>query len=158
MKTLEERFFEKTIRNESNDCLEWISYIFNSGYGGFWYDGRSFLAHRIAYMLAHGFDSLDDNILVLHRCDNKICVDYNHLFLGNHSDNTQDMISKGRQNTLNRVTGEDHPNSKLTEEDVKLMRYIYAQGGVTHRELAKEFGVWYSAVGRIIRRELWKHI
>lgn len=51
------------------------------------------LAHRMAYEQAHG--PIPDGLLVLHHCDNKRCVNTEHLFTGTHSDNEWDLVHKG---------------------------------------------------------------
>ena len=55
---------------------------------------RRIMAHRISWRLHHG--DIPPRILVLHKCDNRICVNPDHLFLGNHRDNRQDCEQKGR--------------------------------------------------------------
>jgi hypothetical protein len=51
-----------------------------------------------------------------------------------------------------------HHNAKLTPEDVVAIREEYAAGGVLYWELAVEYGVNESNIGRIVRRERWAHI
>ena len=64
------------------------------GYGITSYAGQNLYAHRVAWAIANG--SLEDDDLVLHRCDNPPCVNPEHLFLGDHKTNSQDMVAKGR--------------------------------------------------------------
>lgn len=76
------------------ECLEWQGYRMPNGYGHVAFLGRMRLAHRVAYELTHG--PIPEGMLVCHRCDNPPCTDPEHLFLGTHSDNVQDMLRKGR--------------------------------------------------------------
>ena len=54
--------------------------------------------------------------------------------------------------------GEDHPHAKLKERDVRLIRYNYATGAYTYRELGEMFGVSRDHIGTIVRREVWKSV
>lgn len=86
------RFWSKV--DTSGDCWIWTATKNRRGYGQFYYEGRLQLAHRVAYKLTYG--PVDDDIHVLHRCDNPSCIRPDHLFLGTQRDNVQDMIGKGR--------------------------------------------------------------
>jgi hypothetical protein len=106
------------------------------------------LAHRWAWSAANG----DPGPLnVLHRCDNRLCVNVEHLFLGTQADNMRDMDSKGRRGT---ARGEQRGTAKLTESDVRVIRSLNASGG-SHRRLAAQFGVSKTQVGAICTREKW---
>jgi hypothetical protein len=78
---------------EGRGCWEWMGFIRPSGYGQV---HQNKLAHRVSWELHNG--PIPNGVLVLHKCDNKSCVNPDHLFLGSHRDNTQDMMSKGRGN------------------------------------------------------------
>lgn len=82
----------RTKRN--GECLEFSGAKSSIGYGYVGYKGKVFKAHRLAYLLQHG--ALSEDVLVLHRCDNRACINPNHLFLGTHHDNAVDMVAKGR--------------------------------------------------------------
>ncbi len=72
------------------DCWEWIGARTSAGYGLM--DGR--YVHRLAWELTRG--PIPKGVLVLHHCDNRVCVRPSHLFLGSYLDNVRDMIAKGR--------------------------------------------------------------
>lgn len=94
----EQRFFEKVKRGD--DCWEWTAKKNNKGYGMFGgrvVEGFS-LAHRVSYEFAYG--PIPKGKWVLHNCDNRGCVNPEHLFLGTHTDNMRDMHSKGRGRSI----------------------------------------------------------
>lgn len=96
---------------------------------------------------------------VLHHCDTPRCVRPDHLFLGTMQENTQDMLTKGRnEHGPGYPSGEAHPNTKLTEAAVLEIRRRWQQGGVTQRALAQEFGVVHSVIGFVVRGETWRHL
>lgn len=75
-------------------CWNWKGSKSKDGYGKFRLDGKVFLASRIAYQIIHG--EIDNNINVLHECDNPSCINPSHLFLGTHLDNMIDKSFKNR--------------------------------------------------------------
>jgi len=99
---------------------------------------RAHLAHRCAWEFKHGRPAPD--LFVCHHCDNKLCVDPDHLFLGTHSDNMRDMHAKGRG-----ISGENHPWAKLSDEEVAAIRA--ARG--TQRQIAEAFGISQGHVSRL---------
>lgn len=81
--------------DQETGCWNWLKYVDPStGYGNFRQDGHQ-LAHRWAYATFRG--EIPKGMWVLHSCDNRRCVNPDHLFLGNSRDNVLDMVAKGRQ-------------------------------------------------------------
>ena len=92
-----------------------------------------------------------------HTCDNRACINAEHLIPGSHADNTRDMDSRGRRRIVPMI-GEAHPMAKLSETGVKTIRERYAAGNVTMKILGDEFGVSFHTVSDIIRRRSWRHL
>lgn len=107
------------------------------------------LAHHVAYRLKYG--EIPEGLQVLHRCDNPYCVTPEHLFLGTNSENVADKVRKGRQA---RLSGEQHPSAKFTEEIVRVIR----ADPRPHKVIAKAYGCSRSTISYIKTRELWPHV
>lgn len=130
---LEERFFSKVDRSSS--CHTWTARIDPvSGYGRFLYNGKNTNAHRVSYILAYG--DIPDGLFVLHKCDNRKCVNPAHMFLGRDADNALDKVKKGRQ------------FRKLDSLQVKVIRAALAHG-YSQQKIARYFKVSRSHVSGI---------
>lgn len=143
-----ERFEAKVDR--SGDCHEWTASFGNSGYGQFYFNYQKFSAHRKAYELYCG--PIPNGMFVLHRCDNKKCVNPDHLFIGTHDQNMKDKVSKGRQGK-----GEDIVQSVLSEPQVAEIKRLL-RGKTVHNKIAKEFGVSRATISMISNGTNWRHV
>ena len=128
-------------------CWLWIQSTDRDGYGVFRLNNAQVRSHRVTYEIKHG--SIPKGFCVCHICDTTGCVRPSHLFLGTSKDNKRDAMSKARDSC-----GEKHFNSKLTEEQIKLIR----KDTRSLRTIAKEYGLSSSHVGKIKNRKSWKHI
>ena len=137
-KATKERFIEKVKEVESG-CHEWQSTMHRDGYGKFWLDGKTTAAHRVSYMIANG--SIPYKKLVLLKCDNRKCVNPQHLYAGTHSQNVRDKIErfKGMWGSM-----------KITFEQVLEIRKLH-QSGVTQTKIAKIFDIHQTQISRIVR-------
>lgn len=145
------------IDNETG-CWNWTAGIYETGYGHFKMkhsDGKQkkTRAHRVSWMIFKG--DIPEDMLVLHNCDNKICVNPDHLFIGTQQDNINDMISKGREKLS--FPGELSPQSKLTNEDVRNIRNMY-KIGIHYKEIMALFNISDAQFYRIKNRHCWSHL
>jgi hypothetical protein len=157
--------------NKTESCWLWTGRVDKDGYGSIGIGStrdktkKCVRAHRFSYELHNG--SIPDGLLVLHECDVPACVRPDHLFIGTQLDNIHDCIAKGRRcshiedhwarKDSSRISGENHYGAKLTEESVRQMRAMYADG-LTHEAIAKHFGATRRNVCDIVRLETWKHV
>lgn len=99
-KTREERFWSKVQKMSKDNCWEWTGFRNDNGYGYMQVYGKNIRprkkigAHRMSYIIHFG--DIPKGFCICHKCDNRNCVNPNHLFLGTYNDNIQDMIKKGR--------------------------------------------------------------
>ena len=109
------------------------------------------MAHRWVYQ--EYIEDIPDGMLVLHRCDNRVCVSPAHLYLGSHAQNANDMRTKGRSNCLG---GASSPHAKLTQSDVDSIRLFYYSGFKTKAELSRIYKVTKTNIGHIIAERSWR--
>ncbi len=148
-----ERFWSKVAPANVRGCRLWMGGERVGGYGSFLTGRRRVLAHRWAYASAKG--QIPKGMAVLHKCDVHRCVSPDHLMLGTQAENNADRGAKGRS--------ADHSGArcgmaKLSDAKVLEIRSVYAAGGVSHRALAKVYGVSESAIQRAANRKGWRHI
>lgn len=150
--TPEQRFWKKVDRRGRDECWLWTAGVRGDGYGAFQVEStRQISAHRYSYTLAHG--EIPNGLVVMHSCDVPLCVNPEHLSLGTNSENSADAARKGR-----RLPGSQNHQAKLTEKQVLQLRAQYAAGGVTHKQLAADYGISAALVSFILTRKAWKHI
>lgn len=152
--SIEVRFWNKV--KKTNTCWIW-SAANNYTYGLFYVNGKIVKAHRFSWELCNGVIPKGKGyhgICVCHKCDNPLCVNPKHLFLGTNKDNMLDRNSKKRHAVLK---GIDNPKAKLTEFQVLDIRSRPIYHG-SQPVLAKEFGVVQSVISSIITRKTWRHI
>ncbi len=151
LKSLTERFLGKVTRSET--CWQWNGYTNEDGYGMFKLGKKCVRAHRVSWTLHFG--EVPKDLHVLHRCDNRGCVNPAHLFLGTHQDNMRDRSRKGRGVSPPSHPGESHPSAKLNEEKVRAIRDRYIPRKVTMDDLAKEYGVCRQSISNIVHGKRW---
>lgn len=145
---LQERFWQKV--NKTDSCWLWTGARLRTGYGSIRIKKKSERAHRIAYQIAVG--DIPEGCLILHSCDNKICVNPSHLKVGDHRDNTLEAIERGLH-----PVGERSKKAKLSNLDVSLIRAGLREG-ILGSILAKRFGVCEATISLIKRNKTRIHI
>jgi len=124
------------------------------GYGHLTWKNETWRAHRLAYHLQHG--EIPGDMCVMHTCDQPACINPEHLKLGTHAEHMADMRKKGRCQGVN--VGQNNGAAKLKPNDVLNIRRRYGEGDITQAELAHDFGVTQTTIGRIVNGEAWPHL
>lgn len=133
-------------------CWEWNGWLSPKGYGRIYSNGRNIGAHCASWEYHRG--PIPQGVCVLHRCDNRPCINPDDLFLGTRADNNFDMRSKGRSVP---PRGESHGASKLTIPAIRLIRETPVGPNVT-RELAERFSVSRATICNVRSRKVWAHV
>lgn len=151
LKELEERLQKMTAVREDG-CWMFLGWYNSGGYGALTYHGVRLLAHRASYMVYKG--SIPEGLYVLHTCDNRWCINPDHLWLGTYKDNTSDMITKARDSLI----GERSAQAKLKEQDVIEIRRLLMEGNLSYTKIGNLYGVSHTTIYDIKRRKCWGHV
>jgi len=154
--SVKERLLSSANTNDKGVCWEWMKRINNHGYGSIGVNGKTRLAHRVSFETFNF--TIPNGLIVCHKCDNKKCINPEHLFLGTHKDNTQDMIKKCRQRP---PEGQEHwhfnGKHKLRIVDVIKIKEQLSKG-VSAVKISSEFNVTASSIYGIKSNKTWRHV
>lgn len=151
------KFLSKIQVGHPDECWPYKGKPGKSGYGRYsiYSDQQhpiiKLLPNRLAFFLHWKIDP--EGWCVCHECDNPICCNWHHLFIGTQNDNSKDRVRKGRQahgNSVRKVGG-----TKLRADQVREIRRRACEG---HVLLAKEFGLQATYMKKVITGELWRHV
>lgn len=174
MNDLIERLESFCIPEPNSGCWLWLGAVSTGTlpYGCMRLNGRTTRAHRASYEAHNGF--IPHGMSVCHRCDNSLCINPEHLFLGTRGDNNVDRSAKGRDSwqtdpsaaknlayARTRVktyhVGESANLAKLTETSVREIRDL-AKRGLRQRAIAAKFSISQSVVSWIVSGKGWRHV
>ena len=127
-------------------------------------NGRNLRVPRVVWELTKG--PIPDGLCVMHRCDNKRCVNPDHLELGTIAQNTRDAVTRGQINLESqRRPGTQNGRAKISETDVRAIREEYERNmGAAYvkrgmaTSLSKRFGLDPEVIRRIAKRKTWTHV
>lgn len=157
-------FWTKVNKREVDECWNWTGGLASTGYGSFG-NGPPIPhgAHRTSWLLRYG--EIPKGLWVLHKCDNRACVNPDHLFLGTNLDNIMDRNMKGRTSSgprhsavMRPAKGESNAGAKLTQQEVLEIRGLCAQRRLSHETIGAMYGVRKVTVYRISSRRYWRHL
>lgn len=141
-KSLEERLIAGF--KKSGECWVWNKSVASSGYGQIRLNYKNLRANRASYMVFKG--EIPVGMVVRHTCDNKLCINPDHLILGSCKDNSQDMVERDRQ-----AKGVRNGRCKLSEKEVQEIK----DSTISYSQLAKKFGISKGHVHRIKTGVAW---
>lgn len=142
-----ERFDDNYIPEPMSGCWIWIGPVRSYGYGHMRTAGKAWLAHRLSFVLHKG--PIPENLGVLHHCDNRLCVNPDHIYAGDNIQNIKDMVDRKRHRV-----GERNSASRLSREVVIEIRSSLQ----SDMELARKFGVSRTAVRNARHGSTWRHV
>ena len=152
-----ERFWSRVDKTPGHgpngSCWLWAGATHPFGYGHFGLAGSVYLAHRVAWAIAHYPPSVD--AVLRHHCDMPGCVRPSHLSPGTTQENVQDMMHRGRHRTPDQ-DGERGPRAKLTAKQVVAIRRAYAQGGTTFATLGQAYRLTTGGIATIVHGGSWR--
>lgn len=144
------RFWFNVDRKSDSGCWNWVGTVSGNGYGHMRINSKMYQANRISYCIHYKKDP--GELLVCHECNNSLCVNPNHLFLGTVSENRQHAFDTGlisHQGTLN-------PQAKFRDSHIREIREL--QHTMPQKEIAKLFNVSQQTIRRILMGKTWTHV
>lgn len=148
------RFFKHILLQE-NGCWLWSSYVHKNGYGRVIIDGKVRLSHRISWLIHRGQipSQIDGHkTFICHTCDNRACVNPDHLYLGNHIQNMNDMKVRNR---ADRRYGNKNKAAKLNREKAQEIRKFYHDNSLSQDKVAFIYGVSQKTISDIVVGKRW---
>jgi hypothetical protein len=143
--TLADRFWEKVAKSNPESCWNWSGSVSPLGYGRIKVGGKkgaAVPAHRVSAVLCGLLQ--DDTAHVLHSCDNRLCCNPEHLFIGSHQQNMADMADKKR----NRTPRPGNGRQKLSDADrTEIMRLV--KQGINKSDVSRRFNVTPTRIRQI---------
>ena len=136
----------------THNCWVWQGPVHRDGYGKGSLYNKTKSAHRISFWAFN--KGINDALLVLHKCHNRLCVNPAHLYQGTHKDNAQDTRLAGRLKCTFKP-GIKHPSSVLSDDDVRAIREIK---GLSQKEIANKYDVSRGAINCILNNYTWRHL
>jgi HNH endonuclease len=143
-------------KNRTTGCLEWLRSKNKLGYGSIRVNGKTHFAHRVAYIIFKG--DIPEGMCVCHACDVPYCVNPDHLWIGTHKQNSQDMVNKNRccrkyhggGFKKGHIYSRNKRKRKLTDTQVREIRAtLYAREPLS--SVADRYGVTVSCISTIRR-------
>jgi hypothetical protein len=138
---------------DPQDCEIWLNCTTHDGYPLKWYEGKTRMWHRVVFE-THYKMQIPEGFCVCHKCDNRRCVNPEHLFIGTYRDNFEDARLKGR---LRWAKGEKHGRAVLNNKKVLEIKRLILNGHSLD-SIARRFGCGRTTVWRIKHGVTWKNL
>ena len=153
--SVRDRLEKYTMPEPNTGCWLWVGACSADGYPRLTVGSltdktkKSVRVNRLVCVMAHG---LPDGMHALHKCDNPICVNPDHIYPGTAKQNTEDCITRMRRTQIKR--GSLNVMAKLNEDQVLAIRCSKQRG----MDLAKEYDVSQAAISLIKSKKNWGHL
>jgi hypothetical protein len=147
-----EKILSYTVLCPEKGCRVWIGPTWGSPtvkYPVICYKGKATSGHRVVFQLCYNV-VLTPAQLVLHSCDNGLCLEISHLSEGTHKKNAEDMVARGRCNP--------GISAALTEQDVRDIRELLSTRGALRYRIAEQYGVCRNTINNIANGKTWRHV
>jgi len=157
--TLREKFSERFIPEPNSGCWIWTAgFNARDGYGRFKINGKERTAHRSSYIIHRG--PVEGGMDVCHKCDTRLCVNPDHLFVGTRKENMNDCIRKGRFKypVVTQGIGHHRGMRKLSDAQVIEVLKLTKIGGLSDAAIARMFSVCEETVRKIRLGRSFKHL
>jgi Autographiviridae endonuclease len=137
-RSIKRKFYDKILLREDNECKPWVGAVNSRGYGSFkTLDNKIESAHRVAWRIEKG--PIPDGLHVLHKCDNKLCMNTNHMWLGTHEENIRDAAKKGIMGNT-KLKREQVIEIRDSKEKVTVLAKIYKVSSATISQIKHGIG------------------
>jgi hypothetical protein len=150
--TVQDHIDEYVMYEPNTGCWIWTGTLDHLGYAKISMNHKSLKAHRVIFQFLKD-QHIPEGLFLCHHCDNRMCVNPDHMFVGTHQDNMDDEVRKGRQ-----IKGEDYWSAKLTDTDVLEIRNRCLTTNVSFYRLAKDYDVSFNTVQKAAYGITWKHL
>lgn len=141
---IRENFEKKVIKQDG--CWGWNGMTSPNGYGRMNKNNKKIGAHQVSWIIHHG--NIPKGMNVLHRCNNAICTNYQHLYIGTQKQNIADAVRAGRARGFRTVLNE--------AEVIEIKKLI--KEGYSIKQLAAKYKVNGTMISNIRRNKTWRHI
>lgn len=137
-------FWLKVDRRSVDECWNWKGALSPKGYGCILFNSVMKRAHRVSWEIHNG--PIPKGRLVLHRCDNRSCMNPAHLYLGTHGDNNYDRA-------IRNPSGQGGLTSRFYSGEIRLMRRLHNSGTLSQGYISKVFKCNQATISRLLRKE-----
>jgi transposase len=114
-------------------------------------DGKSYILARVVYKLYKG--DFPNNLFVCHTCDNPLCINPEHLYIGDNAEKGHNTKKRNRQ-----AKGSTIGSAKLNETQVLKVKQLLVEGKLSLRQIGQMFGVSATTISLINNGKSWTHV